>query len=154
GFPMLVGGIALVLVLGRRCGPAALALGAMAALAAAAPIYGFTWHTTGSPVYPLALDLLGHSLHAGNPEFVALNAGLLSGQDVSEPLSDFLRALMVPWGASFPTEHLGFGLLFPVIVLFGIGGAVRVLKVRGSRFALVALLLLAALPAVALLSPD
>ncbi|MEI8255581.1 MAG: hypothetical protein WCJ30_07910, partial [Deltaproteobacteria bacterium] len=151
-----IGSLVVVALVSRwqRPAPSRIALfaaGVTAALAVCAPGYLRTWLLTGSPTYPVALTLFGHTIFDGNVELAQLYSGdLLHVRPGHDDLAEFARAVVLPF-APPQHEHLGFGLGAPALLLLGAMGVAQLSRDRRRRLPVMLLLGLAALPALTVL---
>lgn len=155
---LLLGAVLVAVALGRSRRPhaarfATLAAALTVALVVALPSYLHAFRVTGSFTYPLPLTLLGHTVWSGNEELSQLYSGeLLGAHDRPGDLLRLARVLVFSPATPPRHEHLGFGLGAPALALLGLRGAFHLLEARRHRFAVVALIAFATLPALVLLT--
>ncbi len=165
GLPLLA---AMVIVLGwcaarPRGGPdararrrlvLAIVIGAATAVLVAAPGYVAAWIETGSPLYPLAARIAGHTLHPGNEQLQRLYSGAPGTANTAGASgSALLLALLRPHHEPMWQDYAGFGPALLLIFTPALLGAWR-LVTRPGRLAPLAILLMSAVPSFALMSDE
>ena len=100
------------------------ALACAAAFAVALPHYLGTWIATGSPVFPITVELGGIEILRGHPQLVWLLDRNWAGQEGS--ILPFYQALFSPGGA-------GFGPAALVVAALALVGVAGLLRDRASR---------------------
>jgi len=163
GLPLLACGLTVAALAWWRRGPAdeprrwawpVAALGVAAA--ALLPAYLRTLLATGSPLWPLALELGGHTLLPGHPQLADLYSLRLDPPSADERAPwRFAGALMLP-KFDYGAERLDWGEQVVAVIalaLVGLPGLARD-RAPGRRAAAALLLALSAVPLAAALSDD
>lgn len=134
---------------GRRC--------AIIALVAAAPLCLQAipvWLRTGSPFYPLAVDLFGVRILAGNRQLTTLLSGTMPAvAGRANSIEAFFRELFLS-GQKDLIPHLNFGPSGLFLLAFGLPGLLRLCMRRCERIPGMFLLFVTALTAVTISLPN
>jgi hypothetical protein len=128
-----------------------LAAGVAVVVALLAPAYLSAWLETGSPFYPLAVKIGGHTVFAGNAQLERLYAGTPELLATAAPLAHTLRKALLPAELD-PTweDYQGFGPSLLVLVVPAALGFWRRVARRESRVAALVVAAMAVLPVVAI----
>lgn len=160
GLPMLGVGLSVATLAWWRSGEPRRPQAPLAALAVVAavllPAYLRTFLATGSPVWPLALKLGGHTLLPGNAQLADLYSLRLDPPSAeSRSAAHFFEALLSPKADPW-SERLDWGEQLAVVVALAALGTRALIRERspGQRAAAGVLLALSAVPLAAALSDD
>ncbi len=126
-------------------------LSALASLAAACsvavPFYVDTFLQTGSPFYPVPIEVGGFEIFAGNEQFRLVHSGGTSPHPLAPDWWKFIRIIF--YGGWL---HLNFGLGGIMLVLLGVTGWMDSLRKRERRMGVFLLLALALPPVLGIAS--
>jgi hypothetical protein len=131
-----------------------LAIGAVTAVLLAAPGYVAAWIEMGSPLYPLAARIAGHTLRAGNEQLQRLYAGAPGTANTAKASGSLLlMALIGPYHQPMWQDYGGFGPALLLIFVPAVLGTWR-LATRPGRLVPLAIVSMSAVPLVALMADE
>jgi hypothetical protein len=152
GSVLPISGLGILAALATMRTVRASALVLLTAIPAAVPSL-LAWHATGSPLYPLTLNIGGRSLFPGNSELEwLLRAGWMTPQAMAEAQRLLFGRLFFPW-ERLNTDFFNLGLGMFCLVPAAIVGSLSFLARRSDR-AILAFLLISALVSVGSVAGD